>query len=111
MKKSFLLFCLFIGLSGYSQSISIEGASWDDLQDEYITLRLDALVDNKGFMAYVMFGEAQYTLLSHNSTDYAEFKFETNALSLMATKGYHFVHRYQANKYSVYIILKKEDYK
>lgn len=109
MKKSLLLLCLLFSLSGKAQSITMEGASWDDLQDEYITLRLDALVDNKGFMAYVMYGEEQHMLLSPNSTEYAAFKHETTALTFMAEFGYHFVHRYQANKYSVFVILKKED--
>lgn len=109
MKKLLLLFCLLFSLSGNAQSIKMEGASWDDLQDEYITIRLDALADNKGFMAYVMFGEDQHMLQSANSTKYAAFKYETNALTLMADKGYHFVHRYQVSKYSVFVILKKKD--
>ena len=109
MKNTFLLICLLISLSGFSQSIEMEGASWDDLQDEYITLRLDALIENRGFMAYVMSNEEKYMLLSPNSTEYEAFKYETTALTFMADKGYHFVHRYQANKFSVFIILRKED--
>ena len=70
MKKSLLLLCLIFSLSSKALSITMEGASWDDLQDEYITLRLDALADNKGFMAYVMHGEEQHMLLSPNSTEF-----------------------------------------
>ncbi len=110
MRTLFLTFALLISVLGYSQSITMKGASWDDLSDEYITIRAELLTEERGYLAYVMFGEEKHILQSQGNTyDYAEFKFETNVLNLMATKGYHFAHRYQADKYGVHFILRKED--